>query len=112
MGAKYRPTAEQRAMVESMSGFGSPQVDIACILKIDLKTLRLAFRAELDEGKAKANAKIGQCLFQQAMGGNVAAAIFWAKSQMGWREKQTIELTGEDGGPIKTEVVYRWAPPE
>lgn len=88
-------------MVESMSGFGSPQVDIACILKIDLKTLRLAFRAELDEGKAKANAKIGQCLFQQAMGGNVAAAIFWAKSQMGWREKQTIELTGEDGGPVK-----------
>ena len=98
-------------MVESMSGFGAPQDDIACVLEIDPKTLRQAFRRELDVGMAKANAKIAQTLFQQAVGGNVAAAIYWTKARMGWREKQVVELTGEDGGPVKSEVVYRWADP-
>ena len=88
-------------MVESMSGFGCPQADIACVLDISIPTLHQAFRRELDIGMAKANAKVGQSLFQQAVNGNTAAAIFWAKARMGWREKQVVELTGEDGGPVK-----------
>lgn len=88
MTAEFAPTDEQRKNVEAMSGYGVPQTDIAIILDIAPKTLRLHFRRELDVGLAKANAKIGQTLFQQATGGNTAAAIFWAKARMGWREKQ------------------------
>lgn len=108
MNPPFAPTDEQRKNVEAMSGYGVPQDDIACILDIDTKTLRKHFRRELDQGMAKANAKIGQTLFNQAVGGNVPAAIFWAKARMGWREKQeadadvgvTITVTG--GLPERT----------
>lgn len=103
----FQATDEQRRQVEAMAGFGVPQNEIACLIDIDPKTLRLHFRKELDQGIAKANAKIGQTLFQQAVNGNTAAAIFWAKSRMGWRETVKIEATGEDGGPIKIETIRR-----
>lgn len=87
-----------------MSGYGVPQDDIACMLDIAPKTLREHFRRELDVGIAKANARIGQTLFQQATGGNTAAAIFWAKARMGWREKIGVEHSGADGAAIQLEV--------
>ena len=86
----FEPTDKQRAQVEKLAGFGVPQDDIATILGISAPTLRIHFRQSLDMGVAKANAKIGQTLFQQAMKGNVAAAIFWAKARMGWRETHVV----------------------
>ena len=101
MPSEWHPTDVDRRQVEAMSGFGVPHDDIACILDIDPKTLRKHCRRELDLGMAKANAKIGQTLFQQATNGNIAAAIFWAKSRMGWREKHELQVTGPNGGPIR-----------
>ncbi len=103
----HTPTDDQRSMVEAMAGYGVPHDDIAIVLDIDPKTLRLKYRRELDLGVAKANAKIGQTLFTQATSGNTAAAIFWAKARMGWREKQDISLTGADGGPVQIETIRR-----
>jgi hypothetical protein len=97
------PTDKERAQVEAMAGYGVPQDDIACILGIDAKTLRLRYRHELDVGIAKANAKIGQTLFQKAVNGDTASLIFWAKARMGWSEKQVIENTGPNGGPQQHE---------
>ena len=91
----HAPTEAQRAMVKAMSGYGVPQEDIATVLDIAKKTLLKHYRRELDLGIAQANARIGQTLFDMATGGNVAAAIFWAKSRMGWREKQEIEITAK-----------------
>jgi hypothetical protein len=34
------------------------------------------------------------------VGGDTTAAIFWAKTQMGWKETSAHEFTGKDGGPI------------
>jgi hypothetical protein len=86
------PTAAQRLEVETLAGYGVTQDDIALIIGITTKPLRAHYRTELDRGKATANAKMGQNLFQMGMNGNVAAAIFWAKSQMGWSEKQRIDV--------------------
>ena len=88
MTAKFEPTDEERQYVESLSGFGVPQEDISLVVRdgIDAKTLRKYFAKELRVGKVKANAKVGQSLYQQAVKGNMTAAIFWAKTQMGWRE--------------------------
>lgn len=99
----FRPTDENKIQVEAMAGYGVPLKQVASLIGIDEKTLYKYFRKEIDNGKAKANAKIGQTLFQQAMAGNTSAAIWWTKSQMGWRDKKTIELTGEDGQAIKTD---------
>ncbi len=59
--------------------------------------MRKHFRNELDTSKARANAVISQALFRNAKSGNVAAQIFWLKTQAGWRETNHYELTGKDG---------------
>jgi hypothetical protein len=103
-GKKFIPTDAERSQVEAMAGYGVPHEQIACIIRdgIDADTLKKHFRKELTQGKAKASAKIGQTLFQKATGGDTTAAIFWAKTQMGWKEKQEIEHTGPNGGAIQT----------
>jgi hypothetical protein len=94
----FTPTDDQRRMVRALSGYGVPHDDIALIVKCSPPTLRKWFRQELDLGSAEATAKVGQTLFQQATSGtNTAAMIFWLKARAGWREKQVVEVTGEDG---------------
>jgi len=40
----------ERRQVEAMAGYGVPEADIALVLRIDPKTLRKYYRAELDTG--------------------------------------------------------------
>jgi len=53
----FQSTQSQRQMVEAMAGCGIPETDIATVVGIAAKTLRKHFRAELDTGHIKANAK-------------------------------------------------------
>ena len=103
MRPKFDPTPEQRKMVHSMCGYGVPQDDIAIVLGIDPKTLRLHFRQELDTGVIHANARVAETLYRQATdkkNPSIPAAIFWLKARAGWREKHEVELSGPGGGPI------------
>ncbi|MES2531939.1 MAG: hypothetical protein V4636_12955 [Pseudomonadota bacterium] len=98
---KYVPDDKARSKVEMLSAVGVPHDDIARMIGIDPKTLRLHFREELDLGSAKATAQIAQRLYQRAIGGDLGAMIFWLKARAGWREKHQIEHTGTGGGPIQ-----------
>lgn len=121
----FEPSPELRKQVEVLAAFLTQEEICKLVINpqtgapIALHTLLKVFRAELDNGVAKANAKVGESLFFQAVGspavfdakGNevrkeqprvVSAAIFWAKARMGWSEKNRLELTGKDGGPIQT----------
>lgn len=103
----HAPTPESRAQVSALYSYGITQEEIARFLSIDPKTLRLHYRDELDSAHVKANAKVGQFLFQNASGATLAngathsdcvrAAMFWAKTRMGWRETNGIDLTSSDG---------------
>ena len=42
--------------------------------------------AAYKKGRASAVAKVGTSLIQQALGGNITAAIFYLKTQGGWKE--------------------------
>lgn len=110
MRPEFVPTDKEREQVEAMSGYGLPHDNIAILIRegIDSDTLKKHFKKELQSGKAKANAKVGQTLFQKATGGDTTAMIWWSKTQMKWAETQKLELTGEDGGPVvtKIEVVF------
>jgi hypothetical protein len=98
-GVAFEPTEEQRRTVRAMAGLGIPQPDIATLLEIDPKTLRLRFRTELDRGAVEATAKVAQSLFRMAtQGGNVAAAIFWMKACAGGRERHDVTL--RPGAPL------------
>lgn len=87
------------------------------------------FLKSLKEGKESADANVASRLYQRAMGyshpedkifndngeplivptikhypPDTTAAIFWLKNRRKdqWRDKQDMELTGKDGGPIET----------
>ncbi len=110
----HAPTPESRAQVSALYSYGITQEEIARFIGIDPKTLRLHYRDELDSAHIKANAKVGQFLFQNASGQTlgsgathsdcVRAAMFWAKTRMGWRETQSIDHT-TGGEPLQPSVI-------
>ena len=103
-GILFKPTPEERKQVEAMAGYGVPHDQIAVLIGedgIDSDTLKKHFKNELVQGKAKANAKVGQTLFQKATSGDTTAAIWWSKTQMGWKDTQAHEISGVDGGAIQ-----------
>jgi hypothetical protein len=101
MSEKHKPNDDRRKQVKAMSGYGITQEDIATVLGIDSKTLRLYYAEELAKGAPEANAAVAQSLFQMATKGkNVAAAIWWTKTRMGWKETVRVDGTGEGGAII------------
>ncbi len=102
---KYVPTERDRQWVETMAACGTPQEEMCKAVNISLKTLRKAFRTELDTSATKANANVAQSLYRKALGkgmGSVTAAIFWLKTRAGWKETDRLEMTDGDGQPIKS----------
>ena len=63
-------------------------------MSLDPKTLRKHYRAELDESKRDIDALMTNSIVMMGLGGekrdwtkaNITAAIFYAKTQMGWKE--------------------------
>ncbi len=110
----FKPTDEERKLVESMVAVGIPHEGIALVLRdgIDDKTLRKHFRLELDTAKIKANAKVGGSIFRAALSGNMSAASLWAKTQMGWKETERRELTDGEGNAIAAVVNVTISKPE
>ena len=105
----FEPTAKERQQVEALAGVGLPHDQIGALVRDGVCTdvIRQYFAKELKAGKAKASAKIGQTLFNRAIGGETAALIWWTKSQMGWKEKRAHELTGADGSPLEFAKIER-----
>ena len=113
---RFQPSPEQSELVRMLSGIGTRAAEICLLVKnpktgnpIDEKTLRRYFREELDEGMVQANARVGKTLFQFATdpkGGSksVTAAIFWMKCRAGWKESTELQLTGNNGGPLISEI--------
>jgi transposase len=101
---EHNPNEETRRLVKNLSAVGTRYEDIAAKLGISSDTLTRKYRQELDDGRIDANATVANTLFQQAKSGNVTAVIFWLKTRAGWREKTQVEITGEDGGPVKIDT--------
>lgn len=85
---QFRATEKQREEVKGMVACGMRQEDIAMLLNIAPNTLRKHFKSELDRGALEANAAVMKSLYQLAISGkNASAAIFWAKTRCGMRER-------------------------
>lgn len=103
-----RPTVatdEKRAQVRRMAKIGMRTKDIAAILGISNKTLYNSFSEDLAAGEAEASNELTKTAFNLALNGNVPMCIFLLKTRLGYKDKQVLEHTGLDGGPIKTDGV-------
>jgi len=90
-----------RKTVEAMAAYGIPHDEIASVVGCVKATLEKHFASELRQAQPKANAKVAETLFQQAISGNTTAMIFWLKCRAGWKDRQAHEVTGLDGAPIE-----------
>ena len=113
MGRKLKElTEDQKAQVEALAAYLS-QEQIADYFGIGKTTwfAMLEREPELSErykrGKAKAIGAVAQGLLQQARSGDKVAAMFYLKTQAGWRETTHIDHSNTDGtlNPLKIEIV-------
>lgn len=110
----FEPTEEQRRIVNVMAAGGFQQLAIASALGISDNTLRKYFAEELEAGGAKAHASVVANLFKQATKDDprsTAAAIFWTKTRLGWKDTSQMELSGPNGDAIKHSVTVRFVRP-
>ena len=91
------PTAEQRKRVAMYSGLGLTQEQIGYLIGRSVDWLTKHCREELDKGKAEVIAKVAGALIRNAMAGRTADAIFFLKTQAGWRETVHNEQSGSNG---------------
>jgi hypothetical protein len=100
------PTPKDRGIASLGAAIGIQQDHIARMIGIHDETLRTYYREELDIGKSRANLSVGQNLYRIATGNTPQAgpaAMFWMKTQAGWKETVRQENSGAEGGPIKSE---------
>ena len=106
----HQPTEKTRAEIVALRSYGVPIKEVAAYIGIDDKTLYKYYKDELDNSAIKANANVGKFLYQAASGQAIAqgashgdcvrAAMFWAKTRMGWKETNVQEHTGANGKPL------------
>lgn len=105
----FKPTVAQAREVAVMACLGIDQKDIALVLNIELRLLKLFYSKELTVSKNLANAMVARVALRMAMSGAMPDMTkFWLKSQAGWQEKQSIDVTtnGKDiGGATAKEKV-------
>ena len=105
-------------MVKLMSAIGIPERKMVhAIINHETKqgitpvTLRKHFREELDQGLVQADIKAGANLLKLTET-SAAAAIFWAKCRLQWRERVSVDFpdpgaTGTPGAPAVNEAEKR-----
>jgi hypothetical protein len=113
----HEPTPQTRAEVSALKSFGVPLEDISNYIGIDRKTLSKYYDSEIKTAQTKADATVAKFLYGAATGRAlkdgathsdcVRAAMFWAKTRMGWRETNQVDHTSSDGSmsPTRIELV-------
>jgi IS30 family transposase len=107
MSARVDLTAEQKVQVEALAAyltsdqiadyFGVARSTWYSILERDPEVFERYKR-----GKADAIRSVAGGLLQKARDGDTTSAIFYLKTQAGWRETSRVEHTGPDGGPVQS----------
>lgn len=102
----FVPTEVQRMTVQGLVSIGTEQWVIAEALKIPLRTLARHFTEELKNGRAVMHARIGGGIVAAALSGDKTMMIFYAKAQMGWRDRYNVGFDDEKGNPVNPSNLF------
>ena len=103
-------TPEQIAEVETLASVLSKE-QIADYFGMTEKTFRAIEQRQPEvftayrRGKARAIAEVGSALYQKALDGDIRAMQFYLKTQAGWSEKNSIELSTPQNNAWTIEIV-------
>lgn len=84
------PTDQIRARIKIMTVAGMRAADIAKVLEISHKTFWRYYKKEFQTAAKDANAQVVAHLFQMTKK-FPAAAIFWCKTRLHWRESDELD---------------------
>jgi hypothetical protein len=101
----WTPTKAERRTVETCMAAGMTIEQVGRILGKSGRVLQTKCHREIENGAAVCNSKVVGKLFDKCMKGDTVSLLFWCKTRLGWQEKQRVEHTGADGGPIQHETV-------
>ncbi|MBN9658642.1 MAG: hypothetical protein J0H49_10725 [Acidobacteria bacterium] len=92
-------------LITDLASYQHSKSEIARLLDISVDTLDRRYAEVYAKGKDSGRSRLRKMMFEQAMGGSTTMAIFLAKNWLGMSDKQSVELSGPEGEPIKTSSV-------
>lgn len=93
---EHTPTEENIKLVKALTTHGVQTKYICDHLNISEPTLIKHYKKHMAEARIYAHSKVGQSLFKKAINGDTTSAIFYAKTQMGWREPRDDDRNNQD----------------
>jgi hypothetical protein len=90
---RFTPTADDRSRVSTAVAMGLTHAQIAKLIfkengqPIAERTLRQHFKEELRDGKNAIHVAVAQQIIQRGLTTSDTLLIFYAKCQMGWRDR-------------------------
>lgn len=93
----FKASDAMREAVMALISFGTPLETISEIIKVPRTTIIRNFEREIKHGKALVHARIGTSIAAMALNGDKTMMIFYAKTQMGWRERYSHGFEDDKG---------------
>ena len=89
-----------------MVAVGTPHEVIGRALGISQATLYRHFEHELKNGKSEIHAAIGKSITAMALSGDKTMMIFYAKAQMGWKDRTSVGFENQSGEAVNPAKLF------
>jgi hypothetical protein len=94
-------------LVEGMAGVGATDTEIAAFLGCTEGTIRKRFSEITTKARCGMRTRLRQAQYKIALGGNPTMLIWLGKQMLGQLDKQSLEHSGDGGGPLAVTVTHR-----
>ena len=102
--------AAQCSIVAKLAGYGLTLAQISHVLEISERTLlheqqrNPPVAAALEGGRAMAQARVGQALYERALAGDIRAIVWWEMTRAGKRATRPLGADGSTATVVKLVV--------